>query len=566
MALGLLSIALTGACDKLSCHNGVDRAVTEGGAAPESAGWVTATNVDTFIPKTARTVVLSRDLGTLTEALEFGSTRLPTVQLEGARAAWKEATGVDLLAPASLAEVGLSPTSPAALFYDRGYWAVAAKLDNPETLAKALADKLAAQEARTDQADAEQAGTDAPLVRVSERDFGSMQLVKLTLPDERSAFVAHDDQSIILAVRVDDNALGDPDSLPDAWLPESQKSRFSDEGLHRKLFRELSNDGELLAVVRPAAWLANRKAEGQAGVLLERILSQMGPIGFAASSVSLDESVQVQVLTPGNPRTPVMIRGLGKAEGDMPPVGGLVAPGVLGVSRLSVEPTQLYDLLLTAMPAQRRTDVDAFWDELDEELRINARRDVLENLRGHAVVVAYGLDREALEASDSPWYLDLAKLEATREAVLLPIKEREPLEQVLNGLTTVSKGSLTRQKVGHTLQYAWLDDGELKWAVILSDEHLIFVDSSVAFDHAVAYERSAGPLGEKFEKMGVARIFDEDDAAGLYLDTASLASILAETDEQTSTGWIKPFRRVVVTTRDEGSMGVTKFDLEIAPE
>jgi hypothetical protein len=556
MALGISSILFVGACDKLSCHSGTSEAGAERISQPESVGWVETSHLGEFIPKTARTVVFARSLATMTEALEFGSARLPKLELEPARQAWKEALGVDLLASKSLEELGVSTTEPAALFYDRGYWVVAASLDKPEALAAALP---------TPQDD-EPEGAKSTKLEVVEQDFGSMNLQKLTLEDARSAFVAHDDTSILLAVRVHDSALGSADTLPDAWLPASVKSRFGEDGMHRKLLRDMSPFGEIVAVVRPAAWLANREADGHAGVLLERILSQTGPIGVAASSVSLDEALRVRVFTPGNPRTPVMIRGLGQAEGDIPPVGGLVEPGVLGAFRLSVEPNQLYALMLSAMPAARRTEVDAHWDRLDQELRINARRDVLENLRGHAVVVAYGLDREALEASEAPWYLDLAKLQATREAVLLPIREREPLEQVLNGLTTISKGKLTRQKVGHTLQYAWLDEGELQWAVILSDEHLIFVDSSVAFDHAVSYERSARPLGEKFEKIGVSRIFDREDAAGLYLDTASLASILAEAGQESSTGWVEPFRSVVVTTRDEGSMGVTQIDLEIAPE
>jgi hypothetical protein len=545
---------LTGACEQLSCNDDSDR------VGPQNAArWVEKTRAAQFVPKTARTVAFSRDLPTMTEALRFGSTRLPRPSLTPVTEAWASATGIDLLDDQALESLGLDVARPAAVFYDRGFWTFAAGVKAPETLEKTL--EKAAQ---------------ASGVEAREGDFGSMNLVELSLtkpPAEHghTVFVAYNDESLLVSVRVEQSPLhADASTLPEAWLPESVKSRFIDDADHRKLLREMTTVGEIIAVVRPSAWLAgNDAAENvqskQAGVLLARILDQVGPIGIAASSVSLEKSVRVRVFTPGNPRAPAMITSLGEADGDIPTLGGIIAPGVLGVFRLSVSPRQLYDLIMSAVPAKRRQEIAQFWDELDSELRINAQRDVLDNLRGHAIVVAYGLDRESLEASDTPWYLDVAKLDATREAVLLPIKEREPLEQVLNALTMVSKGKLTRQAVGHTIQYAWLDDGRLKWAVILSDENLIYVDSSVAFEHAVEYERGASPLGEQAEEAGITRVFDKKAAAGVYLDTASLKTMLAEADQDDAMGWIAPFRTAIVTTWEEGGMGVTDVELEISP-
>jgi hypothetical protein len=504
----------------------------------------------------------------MTEALEFGATRLPRPVIAPTTKVWATATGVDLLDDEALVTLGLDAARPAALFYDRGFWNFAAAVKKPQALENELQDVLKTADRAKD-------------VQARELDFGSMSLFELAILDSSGTpastiFVAYDDRMLLVSVRVDDSPLHtDTSTLPDAWLPESTKSRFVEDPDHRKLLAEMTTIGEIIAVVRPSAWLADRGLSdnsegdqgpsGQAGLLLGRILDQVGPVGIAASSVSLDESVRVRVLTPGNPRAPAMIASLGQADGDIPTLGGIIAPGVLGVARLSVSPRQLYELLLSGVPAKQRREVGRFWDELDRELRINAQRDVLENLRGHLIVVAYGLDRDGIEASDAPWYLDAVKLDATREAVLMPIKEREPLEQVLNALTMVSKGKLTRQAVGHTLQYAWIDSGRLEWAVILSDENLIYVDSSVAFEHATEYERGASPLGAQIKAAGITRVFDKEAAAGVYLDTASLTTMLAEADGDDALGWIAPFRSAIMTTRQKEGVGVTDIDLEMAP-
>lgn len=544
IAAALLTLLLaTGlGCEQLSCH---------GERQPErpetAASWVEETALTQFVPKTARTLAFTRDLATFGETFAFMAERLPRPEIAPARQAWSDALGVDPASPDALAELGFSVAAPTVVFYDRGFWAVGAGLDKPEVFAK----KLAALATRKD-------------LEIAESKFGTSTAIRLA-HDDRTLFVTHDNQHALIAVRVDDSALGDAASLPEAWLPTSGKSRFLDRKLHREVLRELSTVGEVVGVVRPAAWLANTEAKGHAAVLLDRILSQVGPVGFSASSVSLEKAARLRILTPGEPGAATMIGDLGQAEGEIPPLGGLIEPGVLGVARLSVGPQQLYDTLLSAMPAQRRPEVDAFWDTVDKELRVDARNDILKNLRGHAVVVAYGIDSDTLGESQSHWYLDTLKLEATREAVLLPIKERKPLVDTLDALTEVSKGKLSRQAVGHTMQYAWMVDGELQWALIVADDHVLFVDSAVAFNHARAYERNARPMGPKLEEAGITRLVDPAHSAALYLDTASLTNILAEMQTDATTEWLEPFRSVLITTRTEDGMGVTDVELEIAP-
>ncbi|MFP4597938.1 MAG: hypothetical protein ACLFVJ_06790 [Persicimonas sp.] len=550
VALAAVALIAAGGCEKLSCQ-----AEPKNVQPDNAARWAEKTRLADLVPKTARTVVFSRDLPTMAEALQFGASRLPHQDLEQAQSAARSVTELDPFAAQTLTELGLDERAPAVLFYDRGYWTIGAGIQEPERLEGALT----RVEERAD-------------ITHGSLDYGPLDLDFLASADGEGArvYIARDEQLALFSVRVDRDYLGadDKPGLPAAWLESSNRPRFLDEPQHRELFAELTTVGELVGVIRPAAWLAGGQNSGKdrqahAQVLRERLLGQIGPVGFAASSVSLDESASLRVLTPGNPGSPVMLSNLGKAEGDIPPLGGLIEPGVLGVARLSVSPQSLYDLLVSSLPAQRRQELGTFWDELDRELRVNFQRDILDNIRGHAVVVAYGLDRRSLESSQAHWLLEVLMLEATREALLIPIKEREPLEQVLNGLTTVSKGKLTRQAVGHTLQYAWFEDDELKWALILSDEHVIFVDSAVAFEHAGGFEKRARPLGARFEQMGITRLFEEEHEAGLYLDTASLKDILDETDYAGAARWLEPFHSVVITTRTEGREGTTDIELKM---
>ncbi len=532
-----------GGCGKASCNSTNQMRTPQ---APQHAvTWAQGSHLAAFVPSTARTVVFARALSTLTDVLDFGAQRLPLPGVGALHEAWTKTSPIDPFDADALKRAGFDPRANAVLFYDRGYWCIGAHLAAGDRLAKVL-----------------QNFEQAHKLEAPDIDFGSMDVSAFGGGGDHPVYVAHDDHTALLAVRAQSTDL---DGLPQSWLPSSSLSRFVARDLHHKLLADLTKAAEVAGVIRPAAWLADKQAKGHAEVLWRRLLAQVGPVGFALNSVSLDKSVHLRVLTPGNPRAPAMITSLGRAQGDLPPLGGLIEPGVIGVARLSVDPKQLYALFESTLPASQRTELDKFWKDLNDKLSINARRDVLENLRGHAVVVAYGLDRKALEKADLPWFLQVLELKATREAVLLPIKEREPLVQVLDALTTVSKRKLTRQAVGHTLQYAWMENGELKWALIVSDEHVIYVDSAVAFEHAVDYERGAGPMGEKLDKLGITRLFDKKDAAGVYLDAASLADILEEAGHKDAVAWLAPFRSVVVTTGVDGDTGVTDFDLDIAP-
>ncbi|MFW5968747.1 MAG: hypothetical protein ACOCV2_14580, partial [Persicimonas sp.] len=456
--------------------------------------WAVETDLAKFAPRSARAVTVARDLETLDEYLAFARRGLPVAELDDAMRLLEALGGSARFDDKSVEDLGLARRAPAVLFYDRGYWSLALGVDEPTRFAEAVAE-----------------ATDEERFRSEAAEFGSFDASLVRLEDDSDApvYLAHGDHMALISLPID--AARDPSTprLPESWLPDSQRARFVEIDERRDLF-ERTSGGEFVGVVRPSTWLAEIDSTGQAEVLRQQLMTQIGPVGFELNSASLDESAQLDIVLPGDPGAPEMVSDLGSADGELPPMGGLIEPGVLGAARLSVDPEQFYGLAISAMPAERRNDVNAFLERLAADFEVDLQRDVLDNVRGHAMVVAYGLEREVFESDDAHWFLKLAKLQATREAVLMPIRAREPIEKVLDAWTTLSKGKLSRQRAGQTLQYAWLDGGELEWAFILSDEYVIYVDSAAAFEHAVAYEERARPLGDEFEAQGLTRLVGGD--------------------------------------------------------
>lgn len=557
----ILFIGAISGCDNFSCNSPASQ--SSSGQVEVESRWARQSPLSANIPATARSVFFSRDLATTADAFQYMDDSLPLAGISTLRQTWKQKAGFDPFEAAKLTKMGVDPSSPTAFFYDRGYWVFAAEISDTEQLDPFFKN--------FEDTPPGSAGISVELV-----GDGAARWLKWSGSGEQLGWLGVDKTSLLVAVRVEKSMFGAEDTHPpSAWLSTSKRPRFVASGANQKLLRELTPLGAVVGIVRPAAWMANIKARGHANTLLKRIVSQVGPVGVAASFVSLSREVRLRILTPGNPRAPAMITNLGQADGPLVAPDGLIEPGVLAVARLSVDPRKIYELFVSALPAEQRDEIAEFWTELDKELSIDALRDVLDNLRGHAVLVAYGLDPAGLKpeskSNEQPWYLRTLKLQNTREAVLLPIKEREPLELVLDALTTVSKNKLSRQVAGATIQYAWLDDGELKWAVILGDEHLIFVDSAVAFEHARSYERGGTPMGEELENIGVSRLFSAQKSAGLYLDTASLGGILSETDSgkapPTGVAWLNALSSVVITIQEQNaaSAGVTDVYLRVTP-
>ena len=204
------------------------------------------------------------------------------------------------------------------------------------------------------------------------------------------------------------------------------------------------------------------------------------------------------------------------------------------------------------LPPESRTALDQWIQELDSALAIDLVGDVMTNLAGHAVVAIYGFEPSVLRIDNPQLAFDLLTLKATREAVLMPIADRKRMERVLDAWTQASRGKLSRQPAGDTVQYAWLEDGALSWALILGRDHVVFVDSTAAFDHAIAYERSARPLDAALIERGLPDLFEGIDRSGIYLDTTSLSNLLAESKNEQLASYLRPFKSFILTSEMSG--------------
>lgn len=580
----MLLVMGAGAGCKRSPHTGA------GSAGAQAAAWVSQTPLLAHVPATARSVIVARNLTRASQALRFVAAQTPLSAVPRARDIWKNSAGFDLFDSAQLTAAGVAADAPVVLFYDRGYWVFAAQLadaSKADTALKALKtppSPEASKEATSNIPDPTLPGAGGRRFKVEKREHATLNVLRLSHAEASPApgadnllgWVGWDTKVLLGAVRAQVTDLNRHDvNLPSPWLSDSSRPRFAQREDMQNFLVQLSPHGDLLGVVRPGAWLTEMSAQGHAQQLLHRLLSQVGPVGVALSTAGFENSIHLYILTPGNPRAPAVLNNLGRAQGSLELPDGLIEPGVLAVARMSVDPEQFYTLLVSTLPADQRREIEQYWQALDRELSIDALGDVLANLRGHAVVVAYGLDPDSLRnrahAQEAPGFLSTIKLQNTREAVLLPIKAREPIERVLDALTTVSKRRLSRQVAGHTLQYAWLEDGSLKWALILSEHSLIFVDSAVAFEHAVAFERGEHSNPEALKKLGIERLFQPQDDAGLYLDAASLSAILTETAPGGATdtwaAWLKPFQSITATTRQDpqSATGITEILVRLAP-
>ena len=152
-------------------------------------------------------------------------------------------------------------------------------------------------------------------------------------------------------------------------------------------------------------------------------------------------------------------------------------------------------------------------------------------------------------------------MKTTRDAVLLPIKERKPVEDLLNSLTQVSRGNLQRQVIRHMIQYAWIEDGELKWALILGDDHVLLVDSAVAFDHANRWERSPQSPGGLLEGRGVEDMLSGREGGGFYVELGALRGIFEEKGPEDLARWLEPFEAVKVRAGVAGREDRAQVDL-----
>lgn len=479
-----------------------------------------------LVPHDARAVVVSHRLDRLIETLQAGSAELPVAS-----------AGFE--APAVWQQVGAMLDRPAVMFRQGGQWTVLAWGDHEREIEL---QQWPSEAKRTEH---------SPGTRGASgwREIDDGRLRRWATTDGRRIAVG--------------TVVGDGAEPLDEQIWSSEPGYWSEDPGLQQLGEDEgdSRDFPLYGAVDGRVLLEGLDGEGQAGVVLEQLVAGLGTIywGVRAGDDSGHWRLDLRVDSRSDVNTPV--DGLGEARDPLPDLGGLVRPGAPGVARLSVEPNRLVELLRGSLPPEQRQEFDETIEELEDEQLVDLQADLVDNLTGQAALVIFGIEDIFFELQGLELLAAIVQLEAIRQAVLVPVEDVEQVELVLDAFTQLSQGALRRDAGEHTIQYARFDDGALKWAAILSDEHLTFVDSIVAHDHVRDWERSPRPLQGIFVERGVDSMLEASRGVGVYLDLATIRTILREGGDERRAEWLKPIEALRVQTDIDGQPDRARIDV-----
>lgn len=320
----------------------------------------------------------------------------------------------------------------------------------------------------------------------------------------------------------------------------------------RRLRGELDadRDAHAFATISLAPLMGGLGADNQdARTQRDRLVGQIGVLGVRADVV--EDHIELDMILDEDATEPSAIDSLGEAKGAMPTqLGALVEPGVLGMARVAFDMNEFIGLIRSSLPASQRLELDELFVELREQFAVDVERDVISNVRGHFVAVVYGVRPEVFEAGFARSMTSLMKFEATREAIYFPIEDRARFARFFDAVTQLSRSKLKRQQVDQTIQYAWMVDGELSWALIVADDYAIYVDSTTAFEHATAHVREPEPLAPGLKKLGVERLLEGKSSAGAYIDVEGILGVLGP--EWAASALLAPVEKVVLDSRPAG--------------
>lgn len=516
------------------------------GCAPDTKG---------FIPASASLALKSTSGDELLGMATAVQTRLDeTWGLSQVRESWRRSLGLDPWQSDTWHLLGIDTSRPVDVFLDEGLWVIHGT-KTTDGSAKFDTWIRSRETAKT--------------FLVERRNVASLSLEVIALPvSEKPAILARatrgNDILIVVGERLapTQTRLEKVDKHLQKWMNLSGQSVWASQPWTRD-FQVPGIDRPVVGGIKPRHWLARESSEGHAALLWLRLRNQLGPIAFAAHFDKPTQTFTLDVQSTSDPREPAFVRDLQGASGDLPAAGALVVPGVLAVARLSVNPRKFYELVRSTFPAEQRLELDRLVHELDEQLAINIMDDLLDNLYGHIVVVVYGFDARIFKEQDSGLLANILFLKGTREAVYIPVKSRQRIEDLLNAWTQISKGKLNRQVVQQTIQYAWFEDGNLTWALLLGPDHVILVDSTAAFDRAMAFQRSAPSVKAADER--VMPLLEGRDLSGFFVDTRALANLMGTEPLDSFQRVLEPLKsvRVISETMDNSVSRMTiRVDLD----
>lgn len=502
----------------------------------DSAPWPQSSPLVQHVPDDAETAVFVRRVADLQPAMQFAAHNLPEGRLR------ERLSALPLPAPGDL---GLADDQSIAAFRHGGRWRLVVEVEDRKTFDAGL-QKFATEH------ELEVVGEEKRVERLA-------RISEASEKPETVAAIRHRRGAAFIRP-------GPAPSDGGGVLPERRRPNWPSGDARRELVGELAGDGaRLLAVGDPSEMVPEAADSAPARQIRARLANQLGPTGVRADLGGDAPTLSLTVRSRATAGEPMVVSSLGKADGEIPSLGGLVEPGVLGVARLSVDPQSTYRLLRSTLPAGKRRQLDAFWTQLGKQLLIDGPDTLLDHFTGHAFVVFYGMGSDELAEGTRPVWRRVLTLQATREIVMLPIESRKKLEQFLDKMTQISRGRLSRESGEHHVQYAWFDNGSLAWALLLGDGHLMVVDSPTSLDKALAYERRGGELGaETREEMGLGPLLEHSGRSGLYLDAGTVGRLLEESSYEGAADWLSPFHRVLMTTEMEGEASSTRIELRFA--
>lgn len=285
--------------------------------------------------------------------------------------------------------------------------------------------------------------------------------------------------------------------------------------------------------------------------LIERVVHQSGRIAFDLTTE--DDRVRIALRMKPTPGEPRFIDSLGAASGTLPRVGGLIDRGILGAVRLSADPSQLWTLLRSTFTADQRAQIDAFLGELSAKAGIHLPELVIDAVDGHILLVLYGLSDRKVEGLS-----DWMRLRATREAVFIPIRQRDTIRRALDAGTQMSGGDLRVQRAtGERLEWAWLVDGELSWTVVLGQDYLVFLDSSVSLEHFRTWRTTRPELPDSLVRRGVDDLVAPENRSGIYVDLGAVRSMVGEP----VAGIAPDFQAATIVAREQDGQEVIDITL-----
>ena len=499
-----------------------------------------------WVPAQATAAVFFTRLSDLTQTLQGLGAHTPPSSPIGAWAeGWSHHLALDPRQPEAWTRRGFRLDRPASVFQHEGRWAMVLDVREDDAALRAWVRNLKPT---------------APIPRANP----SAWTVSVGEPGARLVLARRGEHVLMSG----DSALfpGNPattiqDLQP--WLQLDASTRWDARPDHRELRRQLAPLGPVFGVVQPRAWLDDlRTGTMDARRVRDRMVAQSGRVGWVARHDADASRLRLRVLTLEDLGEPTTLPSISAPRTPLDDVGGLVREDALGVIRISAHVEDLEQLIMANLTTAQR-DAWAQWlVKLKRDVALDIKEAVLQNLRGHVVLVAYGLDLQRAMAADAetrePWML-----RATQEAVYLPIRDRIKLEYVLDAVTQLTHQRLVRQRVNETVQYAWFTDGALEWALLLTDEAVIYVDGPLAFERAASFLRAKRRGTPQEAVPDAARLLEHPSASGVYLNAAQLRAQLERGGMGAMTAWIKDVQGVLLISREQGRGSNTEIELDL---